>query len=286
MRRRTHVGIGCHVCIDASISSCYRGDVRKLCLSPYLRCSCTSTRYSSPAPNPAYLILDIVNNSDPGSETRAPVLQAFHVISLVSQLRRRARFLGHCNRFERSRSTRVPLQSTPKPPPFLLQASDIEGQVTMAGLKRQSEGGPARGTKRPLPTDQTNSTTPTDKPATSQPRPVFTSALLADEGDFPRGGGTTLTPLEYKEVRDEGRKEAEKDVEAERKKRRLNQNQNKRGKNNGRSGAGDEKKEARDKDAIRESASHASLGSSLFQSLCSSYCVRTPKAWNTFRTNV
>lgn len=123
-------------------------------------------------------------------------------------------------------------------------------RATMAGLKRQSEGasGAARGTKRPRDEPSTSTTT-TDKPASSQPRPVFTSALMADEGDFPRGGGTTLTPLEYKEVRDEGRKEAEKDVEAERKKRRLTQNSRKKGK----PVDGGKKADAKDKDAIRES---------------------------------
>ena len=136
----------------------------------------------------------------------------------------------------------------------------VNGRIdltTMAGLKRQSEGGPARGIKRPRqedghtnpPSGSTDTTTNNNKPASSQPRPVFASALLADEGDFPRGGGTTLTPLEYKEVRDEGRKEAEKDVEAERKKRRLTQNR----RNKGKSTMDDGKKgEAMDKDAIRE----------------------------------
>ena len=74
---------------------------------------------------------------------------------------------------------------------------------------------------------------------------------MADEGDFPRGGGTTLTPLEYKEVRDEGRKEAEKDVEAERKKRRAMQNK----RNKGKGTDSGKKEDAKDKDAIRESQS-------------------------------
>lgn len=57
-----------------------------------------------------------------------------------------------------------------------------------------------------------------------------------------------MTPLEYKEVRDEGRKEAEKDVEAERKKRRAMQNKRNKGKDTGSS----KKEDAKDKDAIRE----------------------------------
>lgn len=45
--------------------------------------------------------------------------------------------------------------------------------------------------------------------------PRFTSALKADEGDFPRGGGTTLSAFELKQVREEGRREAEADIAAE-----------------------------------------------------------------------
>ncbi len=44
--------------------------------------------------------------------------------------------------------------------------------------------------------------------------PVFTSALVADETDFPRGGGTSLTPLELKETREAGRKQADSEVQA------------------------------------------------------------------------
>lgn len=45
--------------------------------------------------------------------------------------------------------------------------------------------------------------------------PRFTSALKADEGDFPRGGGTTLSAFELKQVREEGRREAEAEIAAE-----------------------------------------------------------------------
>ncbi|KAI0720020.1 U3 snoRNP-associated protein Rrp5 [Cerioporus squamosus] len=48
-----------------------------------------------------------------------------------------------------------------------------------------------------------------DKPA--QPA----SALIADDVDFPRGGGTTLTPLEVKTLRAEAAKEADKELFAE-----------------------------------------------------------------------
>lgn len=78
--------------------------------------------------------------------------------------------------------------------------------------------------KRTLPSDEARpakkfkaedaATKHTAKPSSSAPRAVFSSALVADETEFPRGGGTTLTPIEYKKVRDEGRKEAEQDAEA------------------------------------------------------------------------
>ena len=50
---------------------------------------------------------------------------------------------------------------------------------------------------------------------TGRTGPAFTSALKADEGDFPRGGGTTLTAFELKQVREEGRREADAELAAE-----------------------------------------------------------------------
>jgi rRNA biogenesis protein RRP5 len=51
---------------------------------------------------------------------------------------------------------------------------------------------------------------PEAKPSTApRPAPSFPSSLQSDETDFPRGGGSSLTALEYKQVRDEGRREAE-----------------------------------------------------------------------------
>ncbi|CAA7268006.1 unnamed protein product [Cyclocybe aegerita] len=47
----------------------------------------------------------------------------------------------------------------------------------------------------------------------SQPQP--TSTLLAEEVDFPRGGGTSLTPLEVKAIRAEAVKEADAELFAE-----------------------------------------------------------------------
>jgi rRNA biogenesis protein RRP5 len=45
--------------------------------------------------------------------------------------------------------------------------------------------------------------------------PTFVSTLKAEETDFPRGGGTSLTALEVKQTRDEGRREAEAEDRAD-----------------------------------------------------------------------
>ncbi len=78
--------------------------------------------------------------------------------------------------------------------------------------------------------------------------PSFTSALQSEEVDFPRGGGTTLTPLEVKQVRAEGRAEA--DAEGGKPKpRKISERHAKRLKKA--SGAGDAARAERDKDTIR-----------------------------------
>jgi hypothetical protein len=51
--------------------------------------------------------------------------------------------------------------------------------------------------------------------AAAGPQASFTSALVSEEVAFPRGGGSGLTPLEYKEVLGEGRREADQAVAAE-----------------------------------------------------------------------
>lgn len=77
---------------------------------------------------------------------------------------------------------------------------------SMAVEKRTREESGSRPTKK-VKTDDASS-----KKTSSAPRPVFTSSLVTEETDFPRGGGTSLTPFEYKGVREEGRREAEKDI--------------------------------------------------------------------------
>lgn len=88
-----------------------------------------------------------------------------------------------------------------------------------------------------------------------RPAPAFTSTLQSDETDFPRGGGSTLTAFEFKQVREEGRREAENEAKlqvskGEKRKRQMSDRQAKRLKKN----EDAKKKEERDKDNIRESS--------------------------------
>lgn len=48
-----------------------------------------------------------------------------------------------------------------------------------------------------------------------RPAPSFLSALKDEDTDFPRGGGSSLTPFEQRQIQAEGRKEADAEVEAE-----------------------------------------------------------------------
>ena len=51
----------------------------------------------------------------------------------------------------------------------------------------------------------------TRQPENAQPAPVA-SSLTADEVDFPRGGGTSFTPLEVKAIRAEAMNEANEEL--------------------------------------------------------------------------
>jgi rRNA biogenesis protein RRP5 len=53
------------------------------------------------------------------------------------------------------------------------------------------------------------------KAAAPRAAPSFVSSLQNEEGDFPRGGGTSLTAFEMKQVREEGRREADEEAAAE-----------------------------------------------------------------------
>jgi rRNA biogenesis protein RRP5 len=76
----------------------------------------------------------------------------------------------------------------------------------MAVQKRTREDTGTRPTKKAKTEEEV-----VKKPSAA-PRQVFTSSLVADETDFPRGGGTTLTPFEYKGLREEGRREADTEI--------------------------------------------------------------------------
>lgn len=69
----------------------------------------------------------------------------------------------------------------------------------------------AKKPKRSLDSDKKS-----EKPARPVVPPTFTSSLLTDEVDFPRGGGTSLTPFETKQSIQEGRREADLEVKKDR----------------------------------------------------------------------
>lgn len=48
-----------------------------------------------------------------------------------------------------------------------------------------------------------------EKPRTREPKVEKPSTLATEEVDFPRGGGTSFTPLEVKAIRAEAAKEAD-----------------------------------------------------------------------------
>jgi rRNA biogenesis protein RRP5 len=70
--------------------------------------------------------------------------------------------------------------------------------------------------RKPRPSNGENADAGPSKPSTApRPAPAFVSSLHRDEGDFPRGGGTSLTAFEVKQVRDEGRREADAEAALE-----------------------------------------------------------------------
>ncbi|CDO73457.1 hypothetical protein BN946_scf185013.g92 [Trametes cinnabarina] len=77
-----------------------------------------------------------------------------------------------------------------------------------AGKKRVLDEGSSIPKAKKTKTDDTTKKSKEKAPKPSQP----TSALVADEIDFPRGGGTSLTPLEVKALRAEAVKEADREL--------------------------------------------------------------------------
>jgi rRNA biogenesis protein RRP5 len=68
---------------------------------------------------------------------------------------------------------------------------------------------------KPRRTEDKDGVKPTKTAAEPRAAPSFVSTLKAEETDFPRGGGTSLTALEVKQTRDEGRREAEAEDRAD-----------------------------------------------------------------------
>lgn len=78
----------------------------------------------------------------------------------------------------------------------------------MTGHKRRLEDGASvqKSKKTKLSSEKSEKKTHKGDPVPS------TSAMTLEEIDFPRGGGTTLTPLEVKTVRAEAVREADQEL--------------------------------------------------------------------------
>ncbi|WVW86696.1 hypothetical protein I302_108750 [Kwoniella bestiolae CBS 10118] len=115
--------------------------------------------------------------------------------------------------------------------------------MAIQGKKRNQPEGESSNTKK-VKTGEGSSA--------PRPAPAFLSALKDEETDFPRGGGSSLTPLELKQTRAEGRREAEEEARAEaaskgnQRKKQMSDRQIKRLKKNE-----VRKKEKNDEDTIR-----------------------------------
>lgn len=72
----------------------------------------------------------------------------------------------------------------------------------MSPKKRTQEDGDGQKRKKQKVSNENASTS-------AQP---VTSVLMKDEVDFPRGGGSSFTPVEYKQIRAEAIKELKDDV--------------------------------------------------------------------------
>lgn len=103
--------------------------------------------------------------------------------------------------------------------------------------KRQQPGSDAPSAKKPR--------------TEARPAPAFTSALQSEEVDFPRGGGTSLTALEVKQTRAEGRREADAELGKPLKKKKLSTRQLQKAKKEKKTAETDAARAERDKDTIR-----------------------------------
>lgn len=74
--------------------------------------------------------------------------------------------------------------------------------------KKRAGGAGASPSAKKQRTERTDRA-PRDDHAAPRAAPAFTSALQSEEVDFPRGGGTSFTALETKQIRAEGQREAD-----------------------------------------------------------------------------
>lgn len=107
------------------------------------------------------------------------------------------------------------------------------------------------GASSPAKSKKPRTETPAER---KEPRaaPSFKSALQSEEVDFPRGGGSSLTAFETKQIRAEGQREADAEAQGDKKKKRqLSERHAKKLKKNEKEAARAEARAERDKDTIR-----------------------------------
>ena len=100
--------------------------------------------------------------------------------------------------------------------------SDLLEKTAIPPMKRsrlsEASDKPSRPrVSREAPSRPTSVAGPSKPKPSTAPRPAlsFLSTLKDEETDFPRGGGSSLTPFEQRQVQAEGRREADAEAEAE-----------------------------------------------------------------------
>lgn len=115
--------------------------------------------------------------------------------------------------------------------------------------KKRSAGGASGASPAKSKKPRTESAAQPKEPRTA---PSFTSALQSEEVDFPRGGGSSFTAFETKQIRAEGQREADAETQGDKKKKRqLSDRHAKRIKKDEREAARAEARAERDKDTFR-----------------------------------
>jgi rRNA biogenesis protein RRP5 len=79
--------------------------------------------------------------------------------------------------------------------------------------KKRSADDASRPAAKKSKSSSSSAPAPAAAAAASAPTSIpYKSSLVSEEVDFPRGGGSTLTPLEFKEATNEARREADADA--------------------------------------------------------------------------